>query len=350
MVRPARPLPAFFAAVVAVGCTGSPAVDSAQVGGGVEDDSANPEGERGTLALVQLDCDGWIGESMLIVGPNGTSVLLDVGNDGHADYISAAVRARTARGEVDATVLTHFHEDHAGGFDKLSVETGTLVSRGDVGLDAANLPGGWTESARADLCDANACTLPWTLELGEGATFEVWAANGWAGNDEAFSSFTADDDGENARSLVGVVRWGSFSYLWNGDLTGGGKDTSDMENRYANTLLDALGGPPTLLHLGHHGIDSSTQDAWVAAMLPEDGVERAALVGTNGTYLDAPADEVLARLSGRVNGVWLTRSGLLTGDDPLLREAEGDVVVEVTQGGDLVSLRGGDWQDGWSLE
>ena len=67
-----------------LGCVG-PAPDSRVPFPSPESgDSADSGGAGGVLGLVQLDCEGWIGESMLVVGPGGTRVLLDVGNDDQA--------------------------------------------------------------------------------------------------------------------------------------------------------------------------------------------------------------------------------------------------------------------------
>jgi competence protein ComEC len=275
---------------------------------------------------------------MLILGPDGTTVLLDVGNDDHADMVTEAVSRYRGRDPVDAVILTHFHSDHAGGLDDLGVSYKSLVSRGPVHMDAVDLPQSFAAASRTDLCTETACTLPWTLELGAGAELKILAADGEIAG-ERFGELPDDDDGENVRSLVGTVSWGDFVYLWNGDLTGGGKDTPDLESFYA-ARLDLPSGGATVVHLGHHGINSSTYEAWVDRALPDDGRARLGLTGSNGSYLDAPADEVLERLGDRVQRVWTNRGGALTGQDPILQEAEDDVILTVTEDG-AVTISGG---------
>lgn len=308
----------------------------------------------GELVVEQIGLDGLaIGEAALVVGPSGDAVLIDVGNDRHADEVDAAI-ARHGRAPTWA-VLTHYHADHVGALDELDLDA-TLVTRGPFDLDArAANAGEWAEVCASDLprvdlcvgaaaapCDLDEPGAPWpatsceawSLDLGDGATLEVLAANGWH-DDEAFALGHDDEEDENARSLVGVVRWGDFRYVFAGDLTGGGKDTPDVEGWLAPRLAaDGLDGAD-VLHLAHHGIRSSTGDAWADALLPDDGAVRHAVVGATGAYLAAPADEVLERVAPRLGGgrVWATDAGMLAGSDDALTVVGGSVLVRVADGG-----------------
>jgi glyoxylase-like metal-dependent hydrolase (beta-lactamase superfamily II) len=65
---------------------------------------------NGELFYGQLGLGGLtMGESALLVGPDGTSVLLDVGNDSHADDVARAAQEWTGAAAVDHVVVTHFH-------------------------------------------------------------------------------------------------------------------------------------------------------------------------------------------------------------------------------------------------
>ena len=288
----------------------------------------------GELFIEQIDLGGMaIGESALIVGPDGTSLLVDTGNDAHRAAVRDAVTAATGEPTVDWELLTHYHADHIGGFGAVDVRQ-SVVTRGPVHLDGdVNLDEyePVREAGGVELCTEAGCD-PWSVDLGDGATFTLRVADGWVGDERA-------DVGtdENARSLGGVLVWGEFSAWFGGDLTGGGKDTPDVEAFVAARIAD---GPVDVLQLHHHGIDSSTHGAWLDALLPLNDSDHNVIVGATGAYLAAPDTDVVERVLPRLgNGrVWVTEDGMLGG--PGTEVVHGDVVVRVTEGGDAYTVQG----------
>ena len=278
--------------------------------------------EPPALLIEQIDLGSRsIGESALIVGPDGTTVLVDAGNDAHDDEVREALELRAGTSTPDYTLVTHFDADHAGGLSDLE-DFGTLIWRGGTRPDTDE----WVEPAdEVALCDGTACELPWVLDLGDGATLEVLVADGTLPDGQRMALVE-----ENPRSLVGVVRYQDFVYLFAGDLTGGGKDTADVESFVAANLeLPRV----DVAHLSHHGISSSTNQAWVDAVFPDDGHTRHGLVGANRAYLSAPDEEVLARLGPRVEQVWVTTPGSLADPHPKCANVDGSVAVHVDASG-----------------
>ena len=240
-------------------------------------------------------------------GPDGSLLLIDVGAGPHDGLVRAA-----AGGPVDLLLVTHDDVDHVGGLDDLGDVVGEAEVIDDVGV--------W--------------------DLGGGATLRVFLADGVLalqdGDVDLRDEVPGLDASDNARSLAGVIEYGDFVYLFAGDLTGGGKDTPDVESAVAargDLLLEP--GDADVLHLSHHGIRSSTNAAWVDWLLPDDGSDRSAVVGANGGYLSAPAPEVVERVAPRLGDghVHLTAAGALADPHPSLLEYEADVIVSVFDGG-----------------
>lgn len=59
------------------------------------------------------------GESALVVGPDGTSVLIDFGGSSHTDKILETIDRRLGHRNIDWLVSTHYHSDHVGSFHDL---------------------------------------------------------------------------------------------------------------------------------------------------------------------------------------------------------------------------------------
>ncbi len=87
-----------------------------------------------TLQIYFVDVEG--GQATLFVTPAGESLLTDTGWPGHdgrdADRIVAAA-GKAGISKIDLVLLTHFHQDHAGGITQLAskIPLGTVIDHGE---------------------------------------------------------------------------------------------------------------------------------------------------------------------------------------------------------------------------
>ncbi|HET6201502.1 MAG TPA: fibronectin type III domain-containing protein [Planctomycetota bacterium] len=226
---------------------------------------------------------GW-GGSVLVRGPNGTTVLLEAGktHDG-ADVVVPyldSIGIPAAMG-LDYMILGHHHNDHVGGMDEV-IEAGYDVH-------VANYENGstephssydqWVEAAQGTTAGAPVpMPVGAQILLGNGATLTCVARNG-----SILGGGSVPVDSENDRSIAVLVQYGGFDFLWASDLGGGeidqsctGRSTSaaDVETAViqaispggANPMISS--GGIDVLHCNHHGSETSTNKNWMNLARP----------------------------------------------------------------------------------
>jgi len=348
----------------------------------------------GELFYMQLGLGGLtLGESALVVGPDGTIVAIDVGNNAHDDDVRDALDGLTAQMRlagfqnvqnrtIDTIILTHHHADHSDGLEDLLSDVTVrrhIIHRGLTDItDAANsatvesICNTLAANAAADLplcegpaipsCNANSWTgtypstgcpglLRGNLDVTGGtgpsyiplgsARVELLAADATVGDAryEVLQAplLTSDSNGENARSVTAVIAHGGFRILVAGDLTGGGSDTDPVEAFVAARLPSAvLARGVDVLHVSHHGRDTSSSTAWLDALLPMDGRHRNAVMGISTAHAGSPHASVLgALLGGRLGDgtVFTTRVAPGGTSNAALADAEGGTIRIRTENG-----------------
>ncbi len=217
------------------------------------------------------------GDAALVVTPHGRALMIDTGGTRDGAYdIGARVDVPYLHHygvrRLDYIILTHAHEDHAGG-------AGGIVRRLPVGMVlTAHEPR--TEYARVLGFSLAAPEMQHMAPAEAGEHIEL---DGVA-IDILYAPQEASTDGSgNEYSNVIRVRYGAASFLFTGDLIAAQE----------KAMLDEGKEPRcTVLKVAHHGSKTSTTEAFLAAAAPRFAVIS---VGRDNTF-GHPAAEIVERL------------------------------------------------------
>lgn len=227
---------------------------------------------------------GW-GASVLVKGPDGTTVLMEAGNTGKGTakvvpYLQS-IGISPATG-LDYTIAGHQHCDHIGGLDEV-INAGYNVHIKNYyngSSTTSTCVTGWNSAAATTTAGAPVAPPVGTqILLGNGAKLTIVARNG-----SVIGGGSVSVSDENDRSIAVLIQYGGFDYLWASDMGGGNIDESctgrfnasqtDVESSVIQAIspggafpLISAGGID-VLNVNHHGSESSTNKNWMNLSQP----------------------------------------------------------------------------------
>jgi PKD repeat protein/beta-lactamase superfamily II metal-dependent hydrolase len=226
------------------------------------------------------------GQSILIIGPDGTTILLDGGmtGKGTAEVVpylqSQGIYTSQA---LDYIITSHLDTDHYEGLTEVMNYGYDALHVYDNGSDKTNtyVTNFHTAASGTTAGGVTSITLGQVINLGNGATARCVATNGSVIGVGAISGGQAN---ENDRSDVLLIKYGNFEFLTTGDLGGGSDDNactgrSTSQVNIETPLVNAImpGGAYPLLssygvevaHIGHHGSESSGNSDYMNQLTPQ---------------------------------------------------------------------------------
>jgi competence protein ComEC len=261
-----------------------------------------PSVSPGTLEVTAIDVGQ--GDSLLIVGPTGRTMLVDAGGP-----TGAAARAENASGtpafdvggevvspylwsrqirSLDVLVLSHAHSDHMGGMP--AVLRNFRPRELWVGVDPSS-------TAYRDLL-AEAAAYGTTIRHLRAPDTLDWDAASLAVLSPS-PTYTNTGLPTNNDSLVLRMQFGRSSVLLEGDAEAQSEHTM-LAAAHTSTTGNPTGaadngllGPITLLKVAHHGSRTSTIQELLTALAPQDAIISAG----KGNSFGHPRPEIIARLA-----------------------------------------------------
>jgi len=259
-----------------------------------------------TLDLYFIDVEG--GESTLLVTPAGQSLLIDTGYAGFENrdpnrIMAAARDAHVTR--LDYLLITHFHEDHAGGAVEVAkrLPVATFVDYGEPIEKGKFTPAAFAAYAAVRARGASLHPRPGDKLPLIGVDVQVLSAGGavlpgptqrTAGvRNPACATLgkVPELEGENARSIGVRITFGSFTFLDLGDLAGA--------NLAALACPNNLLGHADVYLVPHHGSKDTAIPAVIAAVSP-----RVAILNNGATKGGDPAAFRTLHEAAGIEGVW----------------------------------------------
>lgn len=328
------------------------------------------------------------GESQLIIGPTGKTMLIDLfesnwNTNNGATWVAGEIRRITGASHLDYIMASHWHLDHMGyaGYggiwsllEEQGITAGALIDR-DGGV--------WSDANSDGICDPdlevvwhNAGTVSGTarnwicwatdpstiggqlrqtaqidsttqIDLGSsaGLTTKIVQVDAQGvmmadGVTPVAGDHTADavPTSENDYSITVWLNWGAFDYVTGGDTDGEyatssfGYSYNDVETNVANRI----GQEVEVIWVNHHGSEHSTNQNFVDMLNPAVAIYSPGMTNSYGH----PAQTVLDRLYANGTKQYFTQAGdpnrnyydsVIVNDNVIVRVTDG---VNYTVNGD----------------
>ena len=240
------------------------------------------------------------GDSILIRDPGGFDVLIDGGKSSAGPTVVAYLRQQGV-GDIDVMLASHADSDHTGGLIDVLKAT-------DIPVKAVlynGYPGDtdtWGNFATAVANDGLTLTpvgFPMATTWGLATAYILNPVAGLVNPDQ------------NAASVVVLLEYGQTRFLFTGDI-----------DSMVEVTIVARGTPipAQILKVAHHGSESSSSDAFLSAVGPEQ-----AIISVGHNSYGHPSNETIARLLAIGAQVWQTdyKGMILVSSDGLVYTIRG---------------------------
>ena len=321
---------------------------------------------------------GW-GTSVLVIGPDGTRILMDGGRDNMGNNQVRPYMQSIGLMPADSLhyiLASHMHSDHLAGLTEVmnsGYDVSQAVLHNGSDYQTTYVTAFLNAAAQTTAGPARQVGLGEVIQLGDGATATCVCRDGYV---VGRGYISGSHDNENDRSIGILIKYGNFEYVFAGDLGGGDLDNNctdrstnqiDVEGPMAQAIMP--GGQYPLLttdgvevvHVNHHGSESSTNSTYMNLLTPaiacistgagqspdymfprQDVVDNVLL---SGVYcVTAEPAIVLQNEEGQPSGSETSFSGFCVGDIKITTSGEANFTVsangQVTEGPDERSVAG----------